>query len=194
MHHLRIMRDRPAADVGGRRRAMIVGRFQPFHRGHLAVVNFALGMCDELTIVVGSSQESGTERNPFDAATRAAMIRAGLADSGVGTERIRISQAPDFGNDELWCRHITEKEGPFDLVVSGNAWVRDIFRGRGVEAVEPPMFERDAVSGTRIREMMARGSGGWEMLVTPGVAEIIRCEGRVAKAAAKGVPRRIPSG
>ena len=163
-------------------RGIIVGRFQPFHLGHVSVVRFALKSCGELTVSVGSSQESGTECNPFDAATRARMVRAGLSDCGVDLKRIMISHAPDFGDDDSWYRHIAEGDGPFDVVYSGNAWVRDIFRARGVAAVEPPKFRRDVISGTRIREMMARGSEGWEMLVTPGVAEIVRRSNAVAKA------------
>ena len=45
-------------DVG-----VICGRFQTFHIGHESLVNTALTLCDRVLILVGSSQECGTERN-----------------------------------------------------------------------------------------------------------------------------------
>ena len=55
---------------------MICGRFQTFHRGHESLVETGLLFCDRLLIIIGSAQESGTERNPYDLATRTDIIRA----------------------------------------------------------------------------------------------------------------------
>ena len=48
-------------DVG-----FICGRFQTFHKGHEKLVETGLMLCDRLLIFIGSSQEDGTERNPFN--------------------------------------------------------------------------------------------------------------------------------
>ena len=45
---------------------LYVGRFQPFHNGHLSIVKEGLAHCARLILVIGSAQESGTEQNPFD--------------------------------------------------------------------------------------------------------------------------------
>lgn len=55
--------------------AFLCGRFQLMHIGHESLVNTALKMCDRIIILVGSAQESGTIRNPFDIETRIKMIR-----------------------------------------------------------------------------------------------------------------------
>lgn len=55
---------------------LICGRFQTFHIGHESLVETGLKLCDRVLILVGSSQESGTERNPYDVATRMDMLRA----------------------------------------------------------------------------------------------------------------------
>ena len=55
---------------------LIGGRFQTFHIGHESLVETGLKLCDRVLILVGSSQESGTERNPYDVATRMDMLRA----------------------------------------------------------------------------------------------------------------------
>ena len=40
------------------KRGLFVGRFQPFHLGHLDMVKYALTEVDELIIVIGSAQDS----------------------------------------------------------------------------------------------------------------------------------------
>jgi len=47
------------------RRGLFVGRFQPFHKGHLKAMKDILEKVDELVIVVGSSQYSHTMDNPL---------------------------------------------------------------------------------------------------------------------------------
>ncbi|HDM88409.1 MAG TPA: nicotinamide-nucleotide adenylyltransferase, partial [Candidatus Bathyarchaeota archaeon] len=42
------------------RRGLFIGRFQPPHLGHLHAIKQALEECDELIIVIGSSQYSHT--------------------------------------------------------------------------------------------------------------------------------------
>ena len=57
-------------DVG-----FICGRFQTFHKGHEKLVETGLMLCDRLLIFIGSSQEDGTERNPFNITTREKMLK-----------------------------------------------------------------------------------------------------------------------
>ncbi len=45
-------------------RALIFGRFQPFHFGHLNVIKWALEKFDELVLLVGMANESHTLLNP----------------------------------------------------------------------------------------------------------------------------------
>ncbi|VVB77226.1 Nicotinamide-nucleotide adenylyltransferase [uncultured archaeon] len=172
--------------------AIMIGRFQPFHIGHLYLALFALKSCDELTIGIGSTQERGTEQNPFGVSTRKAMIRASLADCGVGLDKIRIAEIPDFATDEEWYAYIVKSNGPVNLVISGNPYVNDVFRLHGTDIAEPPKYRRGAISGTRIREMMAEGSGEWKTLVTPSVARII--EKARANSTANDAPLRRLTG
>lgn len=58
-------------DVG-----LICGRFQTFHIGHESLVKTGLKLCDRILILIGSAQESGTERNPYDVNTRTDMLKA----------------------------------------------------------------------------------------------------------------------
>ena len=47
------------------KRGVFVGRFQPFHKGHLEFIKKILKEVEELIIIVGSSQFSHRIDNPF---------------------------------------------------------------------------------------------------------------------------------
>lgn len=53
---------------------LYIGRFQPFHRGHLSVVREALKHCSKLVIAIGSAQEERTKKNPFSFEERKIFI------------------------------------------------------------------------------------------------------------------------
>lgn len=75
---------------------VFIGRFQPFHNGHLAVVNQALALGEKVLIVIGSAnQPRDPFRNPFFASEREAMIRSCLTDEE---------------NSRLICRHIEDSD------------------------------------------------------------------------------------
>jgi cytidyltransferase-related domain len=59
-------------------RAFIVGRFQPFHKGHLEVIEEVLKEHDSVIIGIGSAQYSHTLQNPFTAGERHLMISNAL--------------------------------------------------------------------------------------------------------------------
>lgn len=63
-------------DVG-----LICGRFQTFHIGHESLVETGLKLCDRILILVGSAQEYGTERNPYNINTRTKMLKSIYGDS-----------------------------------------------------------------------------------------------------------------
>ena len=44
---------------------ILVGRFQVVHAGHEQMIRTAMALCDRVGIFIGSSQESGTSKNPF---------------------------------------------------------------------------------------------------------------------------------
>lgn len=54
---------------------LLVGRFQPFHRGHESIVRKMLEDCDKIIIAIGSAQLASTESNPFRYDYRRFMIQ-----------------------------------------------------------------------------------------------------------------------
>ena len=52
---------------------LLIGRFQPFHLGHLDALGFALSKVDKLWVGLGSSNKSIEKSNPFSAEERKEM-------------------------------------------------------------------------------------------------------------------------
>ena len=70
------------------KRGLYVGRFQPFHLGHLSAIKHVLEEADDLVIVVGSAQYSHNVNNPFTAGERLVMIRKALEEGRIDCSRV----------------------------------------------------------------------------------------------------------
>lgn len=152
---------------------LFVGRFQPFHKGHLATVKFALGKVDQLVIVVGSAQKSHEPKNPFTAGERVRMIKESLDSEKVSAGKILIIPVPDVDVHSLWTRQVDMLVPKYDVVFANDPFTLMLFRERGVKTVEAPLIERNEIQATQIRTKMAT-SGKWESLVPAAVARIVK--------------------
>ena len=82
--------------------AVFIGRFQPFHAGHLKVVQEGLKCADKLIVLIGSAWQPRNTRKPWSHQEREEMVRACLTDE----ENARLLCLPLMDvpyNDELWC-------------------------------------------------------------------------------------------
>jgi len=59
---------------------VFIGRFEPFHNGHLAVARHALGRAQKLIFLVGSADTPRTIKNPWSVPERTVMIQSALKD------------------------------------------------------------------------------------------------------------------
>ncbi len=154
-------------------RSLIFGRFQPFHLGHLKVVEWALDDFEELVILVGMADESHTLKNPFTAGERIWMIREALKSEGVDLSRIITATAPTMSVYVGNAYHIIKLVPEVKTLITRNPLVGQVFRGAGIGVIEPPTFNREIYRGKVIRERILRGEK-WEDLVPEKVAEIIK--------------------
>ena len=154
------------------KKGMFIGRFQPFHLGHLEALKFALELCDELVIGIGSSNTNGTEDNPLDKETRVEIIRAALKDAGIDHRTLNFFHIPDFKSDDAWYEYIKASNISIDAVFSANEWVLGIFRNKNVAVVTPPLYRKDELSGVNVRECIRSGQP-WEHLLTENAAGIV---------------------
>lgn len=142
---------------------LVPGRFQPPHLGHVGTIKYALGLADEVIVVVGSAQESYTLSNPLTAGERIFLLRKVLK-SVLGDDyfRVYIVPVPDIQMHKVWVQYLRMLLPPFDGVVSGNDLVLMLFEDAGFVAVRPPMYKPDVCNGTLIRDLVVRGGSWWE--------------------------------
>jgi len=155
------------------KRGLFVGRFQPFHKGHLEAVKHILKEMDELVIVVGSAQYSHRVDNPFTVGERITMIRNALEEAGIPDSRCWVIPVPDMGIHMLWVAEVVGYTPKFDVVYANEPLTRRLFTEAGYEVKPVPLFKRDAYSATQIRERMLNGKN-WETLVPPSVVKHIK--------------------
>lgn len=150
-------------------RALLPGRFQPFHKGHLHAVKYALSKARELVIAVTAAQYCYTPDNPFTAGERVEMIRLALGDL---YSKCYVVPVDNVANNALWMRHLSLRVPRFEAVFTNNELVRILAEREGY-AVEPiPLLERDRYRARVVRRLMREG-GDWRSLVPPAVAEFL---------------------
>ena len=150
-------------------RGLYIGRFQPYHLGHQAVIHKIVEEVDEVVIAIGSAQVSHTPENPFTAGERMTMIYGALEDL---RDRCYIIPFQDVDRNAVWATHVQSMTPAFDLVYSNNPLVVELFAEEGIEVRKPPMYGRESYSGTAIRKLMVEG-GDWKNLVPEQVASVI---------------------
>ncbi len=153
-------------------RGLLIGRFQPFHKGHLYVIEKIAEEVDEIIIGIGSAQKSHCLENPFTAGERLMMIKNSLIGAGF-EKNYYIIPINDVNNNSLWVSHVKSLTPPFDRVYSGNPLVKRLFKEAGKRVATPPLFNRKEFSGTEIRRRILSGEP-WEELVPEAVVKVIK--------------------
>jgi len=155
------------------KRGIYVGRFQPFHNGHLAVIKDILEEVDEIVIAIGSAQYSHRIDNPFTTGERMTMIYAALKEAGIPCARCWIVPVRDVHVHMLWVAEVVGYTPKFDLVYGNEPLTRRLFQEAGFKVKSVPYKKRGIYSATEIRKRMLAGKN-WEALVPRGVAEFIK--------------------
>jgi nicotinamide-nucleotide adenylyltransferase len=149
---------------------LLIGRFQPFHLGHLDAVKFALSNVDELLIGIGSSNKFNEKRNPFTADERKEMIELSLDEPTL--EKIKIYHIPDVNDHDKWTHHIDEIVPKYDVVFSNDEFTHTLFGKRGIKVISVPLKQREILSGTDIR-VKIRDDQDLSRLVPDGTKKVL---------------------
>jgi nicotinamide-nucleotide adenylyltransferase len=149
---------------------LLIGRFQPFHLGHLDALHFALSKVDKLWIGLGSSNKPLQKDNPFSAEERKEMILASIDDSM--KQRIQIYFIPDLDNHIKWIELINTIVPKFNIIFTNDELTRHLYSKRDVTVLSIPFVKRDILSGTNIRNMIISDQK-WEDLVPEGTKNFL---------------------
>ena len=153
------------------KRALFIGRFQPFHSGHYEVIKKLLKKYDEVVLVIGSSEDSFTMENPFTCGERIEMIRKSFAKSDL--VRLVIVPLPDVNDNRIWVDHLFMHIPEVDNVYSNNQLVKMLFSQHGILVKSIEFHEREANEGESIRKLMAENDRSWTKQVPKKVVEFL---------------------
>ena len=150
---------------------ILVGRFQVLHAGHAQMIQTAIDLCGTVGVFVGSSQESGTCKNPFPYALRVEMLLKLFGD------QIRVFPLPDIGvgNTSAWGDYVLEQvkrrfgQLP-DLLISGKEarrldWFDSVSGVRIAELYIPKTID---ISASQVRQFLLQDDRtAWQQYVDP---------------------------
>ena len=84
--------------------AILIGRFQPVHNGHLALLHDALAAAPQVVVVLGSAHAARSPRNPFNWQERAALLREALPEAD--RARVHILPVRDYFDEPRWAHAV----------------------------------------------------------------------------------------
>ena len=150
---------------------LLIGRFQPFHLGHLEALQFALSKVDKLWVGLGSSNKPVQKNNPFSAEERKQMILSSIDNTT--KERISIYFIPDLDNHVKWIEKIDTIVPKFDIIFSNDELTKHLYSKRSVQVVAIPFLNRNVLSGTNIRDLIISDQK-WDNLVPQGTRNFLK--------------------
>lgn len=153
-------------------RGLMMGRFQPFHLGHLNLVRQILNECDEVIIAVTSSQFNYLEKDPFTSGERIEMIHDSLIESSIDLSRCYLVALENQPNISTWASYLKASLPQFDRVYSGNDYVSMLLSDSGISVSTPEFLNRDDFNATSIRTKIANGED-WRSSVPNAVYEFL---------------------
>lgn len=135
--------------------AVIIGRFQPLHKQHEALIARALTLAPRLIMILGSAENRRTKKNPFLYQERARMIKCAFPEAPITF--LPVSDRP--GRDGEWADYIrrlvmTYSEGNPTILVGnckpGEMYLRDLFPNLEKDLT---YWEDQDINSTRVRKL-----------------------------------------
>ena len=150
---------------------LLIGRFQPFHLGHLEALRFALSKVDKLWVGLGSSNRPVEKDNPFTAQQRKEMVLSSIDD--FMKEKISIYFIPDVDNHIQWIEKIYTIVPKFDIIFSNDDLTKHLYSKRNTKVLAIPFLNRESLSGTNIRDLILNDQK-WEDFVPDGTRNFLK--------------------
>lgn len=153
-------------------RGLMIGRYQPFHLGHLNLAEQILTECEELVVAIGSPEANFSFNDPFTAGERITMVHETLKKRGLRMSNCYVLPVPNSNNNYTWFESIRSMIPKVTTVYSGNQFVR-LLLPENVKVRSPTFVKFKIFNGTRIRNLIV-GNGNWQDLVPTPVALFIK--------------------
>lgn len=151
---------------------LLIGRFQPPHKGHIIAIKNILKKVDMLIIGIGSAQKCFFQNNPFTAGERIEMLKTALEEERIDCARYMLIPIQDVDDNRLWVNHVASLVPRFNIVYTNDKLSNYLFKIAGYDARFFEEYDREKYSSTEVRRRM-REDGDWRSLVPQSVAKII---------------------
>lgn len=153
--------------------AAFIGRFQPFHLGHLEFIHQILSENSEVILIIGSSQANFTPHNPFTTGERIKMIKDSLVESKIVLEKVTIIHVMDDQNNYRWFSNLKSFAPPFNVFYTGNVFIKLLLENEQILLREPNFIKKELYNGSNIRRLLAAHDPQWKNLVPNAVKKIL---------------------
>ena len=150
---------------------MLIGRFQPLHKGHVKAIEFSLKNSDKLFIVIGSSEKSNQKRNPFSFEERKKMIELAINEKEL-QDNISIIPINDANNHTEWIASIKNTVGEYNLIFTNDELTEKLFKKNETKVINVPLLDRNILSATEVRKRLELDKE-WKSLVIPEIANYL---------------------
>jgi len=164
--------------------AVIHGRFQPLHLGHLEYLLAGARTCDVLVVGItnpdptltefepSDPRRGSAEANPFTFYERYLMVEGALREAGVAAESLRIVPFPHGTPERL--HHYAPRDALHLLTVYDDWGEVKLHRFKQIGCPVRVLWRRSekVTSGSEVRRRIRSGEA-WEHLVPPAVAGVV---------------------
>jgi len=147
---------------------LIIGRFQPFHLGHIELIKTACNECDKVYVVLGSAHSPEDEHNPFTLEQRREMFRCVIEEYDLDIQLIELDDIPD---DNEWVGYIEKSIPPFDIVYAGEEDDLNFFRNTRFKLKH--IGRKHGIHATVIRKKIRNNDPSWKKDVPECIYKIV---------------------
>ena len=139
---------------------VFIGRFQPFHCGHCAIIDKMQEECERIVIIIGSADKRRTPENPFTAKEREKMSR-GSYSFDTNLTILKLNDRAKVLNDASWGDYVmnflSEHKIKPDAFYQGKEEIRSTWFDNYDIAIEEVDRGELPISGTEIRQYILDG-------------------------------------
>lgn len=151
--------------------ALFIGRFQPFHKGHLAALKWIAARSGKVIVAIGSAEKENEPKNPFSAGERKRMIATQLTAAGLG-KKCAIVSVTDINDNGKWVAHVDASVPRYGICYSNNLLVKRLMKEAGKKVLAVPFFRKGTFNATKIRDRMKAGKE-WHDRVPRKIGEML---------------------
>lgn len=133
---------------------VVLGRFQPPHRGHASMIlgaeewRVANSPESSLIVAIGSSNRPESIRNPWTSKERRSMLEAWLSSNDIQANLVEI---PDIEDPPNWVSHAEKYHGPSGVLFTTDSSSAELYESSGWQVILSELENRDAYEGWRVR-------------------------------------------